>query len=392
MNAGSSPAMMSTPFHLRTARLCLTNDWTETNGWTKVNTYSDSEAEYWALHNSVGVHDLTGLCQYRISGVEAVRLLDYVLTGHVRAMADGTAHHVLWCDDNGLLVSDGLLYRLNAQEFRLFSRQSSFLWLADAAADFEAAVEDVSHTVAGLAIQGPDARALLRAVGLVDVDTLPPMGLLEGQIQKVPILVGRVSAGGELGYELFVDVDDALFLWDELLNQKAVAAVPVGEAAVSVTTIEAGHPRLGIDFLSAETAIRPRRAVSPFELCWGDRVHRNKSHFVGRRALEAKRLFAPRQVLCGITYDAEDALGHCPIVAKGQDVGATVSVVWSPRLARHIGFAWVLQSALKAPHELRIVGHHGAELKVDHLEVPLQIVDRRFFRSQNYLDTPVAVA
>ncbi len=391
MSSLLSPSVQPTPFHLRTARLCLSNQWETENGWTKPVFYSDPVEEYWALRNGVGVYDLTGLVHYRVTGADATAFLDYLTTSNIGAMADSTARYVLWCDDQGTVVGDGVLYRITRDHFRLFSWQNSYLWLADAISGFEAGVEDVSRGVAGLALQGPDARALLQAIGLADAAALRPLELCEVEHQKIPMTIGRVSGGGELGYEIFVDVNDALFLWDELMHHRTVMATPVGTTAHRNTIIEAGHPRIGTDFLSADAATRPHRAVTPFELGYEKRVDFNKPHFIGRQTLERKRSKTPHQVLAGISYGGAAPLPGCPILSQGTSVGATTSVIWSPMLSCHIGFAWILSSAV-SDKKLYIRGTVSDELKADPQEVPVEVVPRRFFRSAGYQETPVAVA
>ena len=390
MNA--SPSILPTPFHLRTARLSQDNQWQSENGWTKASYYTDYLEEYWALRNAVGVYDLTGLIHYRVTGADATAFLDYLTTTNINVMVDGTAQYVLWCDDEGAVVGDGVLYRLQHDQYRLFSWHRAYLWLADAAVGFDALVEDVSRSFAGLSIQGPDSRALLQAMGLPEAAALKPLHTCDVELHKTPVIVGRVSGGGELGYELFIDVNDALMLWDDVMHHRTVLASAVGVAAHRRVTIEAGHPRIGIDFLSAETATRPHRAVTPFELGYEKRVDFNKPHFIGRHKLEQKRAENPHQILCGIAHDGPAALSDCPIIADSVNVGATTSIVWSPILGRYVGFAWILTAAIGGKHALHIHGSASDELKVAQCEVPVEIVPRRFFRSPSYLETPVAVA
>lgn len=392
MSSNTSPTMLPTPFHLRTARLSLDNEWQSENGWTKASYYTDPLEEYWVLRNAVGVYDLTGLIHYRVAGPDATAFLDYVTTTNIGVMADGTAQYVLWCDDKGTVVGDGVLYRLQHDQYRLYSWQNVYLWLADASIGFDTNVEDLSRSFAGLAIQGPDSRSLLQAMGLAEAASLKPLHVCEIEHQKIPVLIGRVSGSGELGYELFVDVNDALFLWDEVMHHRTVMASAVGVAAHRRATVEAGHPRIGIDFLGAESTTRPHRAVTPFELGYEKRVDFNKPHFIGRQALERKRGETPHQTLCGIAHDGPAAFPDSPILSSGTNVGATTSVVWSPILGRHVGFAWILNSALTAKHALHVLGGVKDELKVDQLDIPVEIVPRRFFRSPSYLETPVAVA
>ncbi len=386
------PSLLPSPFHLRTARLCNTNAWVEENGWTKPAYFNDPQDEYWALRSSAGIYDLAGLIPYKVSGRDAAPLLDYVMTDNMTALAVGTARHCLWCDDQGHILGDGVVYRLSRDEFRIFTRQKTYLWLAEAAVGFEATVEDLSRSLCGLAVQGPEARDLLLGVGLSEAATLRPLDIAETELQKVPVLIGRVSCSAELGFEIFVEANDALFLWDELMHCRAVLPTAVGVDAMRTATIEAGHPRHGVDYLSPQSATRPHRAASPFDLGLGGRVDFNKPYFVGRNALEQKRSDVPHQSLVGISYAGPSAFTECPIHAGGKPVGATTNVVWSPKLAQYIGFAWILSSVQASHAPLSLQGHYVDELKVEAVDVPIHIVPRPFFTASTYLETPVATA
>ena len=392
MSQPSFPSLLPSPLHLRTARLCNTNAWVEENGWTKPAFYNDPQDEYWALRSGAGVYDLAGLIPYKVSGRDAAPLLDYVMTGNITGLAVATARHCLWCDDQGHILGDGVVYRLGRDEFRVFTRQRSYLWFADASLGFEATVEDMSRSLCGVAVQGPDARNLLMDLGITEAATLRPLDIAETELQKVPLLIGRVSCSAELGFELFVDTNDALFLWDELMHHRSVLATPVGAEAMRTVTIEAGHPRNGVDYLSSQSATRPHRAASPFDLGLGGRVDLNKPYFIGARALEQMSSGVPHQTLVGISYAGPGAFGDCPIHAGGKPVGATSSVVWSPKLAQYIGFAWVLSSAQSSNTALSLQGHYVDELKVEAVDVPIDIAPRPFFTTPSYLETPVATA
>ena len=392
MTQAAFPSLLPSPFHLRTARLCNTNAWVEENGWTKPAYFNNPQGEYWALRSGAGIYDLAGLIPYKVSGRDAAPLLDYVMTDNITGLAVATARHCLWCDDQGHILGDGVVYRLSRDEFRVFTRQASYLWFADASEGFDASVEDMSRSLCGVAVQGPDARQLLVGLGLSEAATLNPLDIAETELQKVPVLIGRVSCSSELGFELFVDANDALFLWDELMHHRTVLPTAIGVDAMRIATIEAGHPRNGVDYLSPQTTTRPHRAASPFDLGLGGRVDFNKPYFIGRRALEQKKSDGPHQTLVGISYAGPTAFSDCPIYAGGKPVGATSSVVWSPKLAQYIGFAWVLTSAQTSSTSLTLQGHYVDELKVEAVDVPIHIVPRPFFTTSTYLETPVASA
>ena len=392
MSQPGFPSLLPSPFHLRTARLCNTNAWTEENGWTKPAFFNDPQDEYWALRSGAGVYDLAGLVPYKVSGPEAAALLDYVMTDDMAGLPVATARHCLWCDDQGHVMGDGVVYRLTQDDFRIFTRQMSYLWFAEAAEGFEATVEDLSQNLCGLAVQGPDARSLLVDLGLAEVASLRPLEIADTELQKVPVLVGRVSCSAELGFELFVDTNDALFLWDEIMHHRNVLATAVGAEAMRTVTIEAGHPRNGVDYLSPQSATRPHRAASPFDLGFGGRVDFNKPYFVGCKALQKKRSEGAHQSLVGISYAGPSAFNECLIHAGGKPVGATTCVVWSPKLAQYVGFAWILSSAQTSHAALSLRGHYVDELKVEAVDVPIDIVPRPFFKTSTYLETPVATA
>jgi len=368
-----------TPFHLRMAALCRTNDWCSTGRFTTVNVYDDVRSEYWALRSNVAVTDLTALYKYEITGSEAVHYLDRLVT---RSVVDLPIHRIIhtpFCKDSGWVIGDALVSRLGETEYRLTTRASVFRWLQDSAFGIEAAINDRSEALSCLAIRGPKSASVLESAGIRDLDLLPPMTITTQKISGLPVDVCRVNMAGGPGYELFFSPDDALVMWDALFDAGARYAVrAVGHAATECARIENGCPLEGVDFAGGLHAQDLSRCVNPFDLGWSAFVDFQKTNFVGRRALERAAGLPPKQKLVGLSADTTEDIGRKPVFQDGAVVGATTSSVWSPTLCRSIAMAWMITPALESGKSSYIKADCSSEIRVDPKSIPVSVAKRQF--------------
>ena len=222
-------------------------------------------------------------------------------------------------------------------------------------------IEDVSDAVAGLALQGPKSRAVLEAATGEDWSDLRYFHGRPVRIGDVELHVTRTGYTGDLGYELWVDVDRAVELWDGLFAAgEAFGIRPAGIRALDVARLEAGLILIEVEYTSARHAVIPEQEYSPFELGLGRLVDLGKGEFVGRGALLAERKAGgPERRLVGVEIDwtgiealfaAQDlppeasplvSREHIPVFAGGQQVGRLTSHAWGPTLKKMIGLASV---------------------------------------------------
>ena len=160
--------LKKTPFHSRTAPLCVSHAWRRWAGYVVASSYELShEREYHSIRSSAALLDISPLYKYLIKGKDAARLLDRVVTRDVHAMKIGQVAYTTWCDATGKVLDDGTVARLGEEEFRMTSADPNLRWLQDNALGLQADITDVSESIAALSLQGPASRAILSELGTV---------------------------------------------------------------------------------------------------------------------------------------------------------------------------------------------------------------------------------
>ncbi|MDA1081649.1 MAG: aminomethyltransferase family protein [Gemmatimonadetes bacterium] len=373
--------LKQTPFHARTAPLCLGQNWRRWAGHFAASSYDlVHEREYHAIRNSAALLDVSPLYKYIVSGPDAARLLDRVVTRDVMAMAPGRVAYTTWCDSAGKVIDDGTVARLDDERFRLTSADPSFRWLHENAHSLRVAIEDVSDSTAALALQGPLARTILEHLIERPLADLGYFRLTTATARGVPVTISRTGFTGDLGYEIFVDAAHALPVWDALIDAGTPYRItPTGMLALDLARIEAGLMLADVDYVSAHKALIPAQTSSPYELNLGWTVKLNKDFFVGRDALAAENESGTAWRFVGINveweplerlYAAVNLPPRLPTVAwrtsvplyRGADqVGYATSGCWSPLLKQYIALAHLPadHASVGTPVEMEVtVEHH----------------------------------
>ena len=360
--------LRGTPFHSRTSVLCEAQNWRRWSGYLVAGSYElTHEREYWAIRSAAALFDVSPLFKYDITGPDAARLLDRVLTRDVTQLKTGQVMYTPWCDEGGKVIDDGTLWRLDDRAFRLTSADPSIRWLGKNAFGLDVKIEDVSDSIATLSLQGPLSREILKQALDADLDGLRYFRLTSGALRGIPVTITRTGYTGDLGYEMWVDAQHAEALWDTLIEVGGPYQItPAGMLALDVARIEAGLLLIEVDYVSAHRAIVESRKSSPYELGLGWTVSPDKAPFVGQKALRAEKQRGPAWQLVGIEvdwdslerlYTAEGLPPQLPAVAwrasvpiysNGRQVGYATSGCWSPLLKKYIALAH-LESAHAIP-------------------------------------------
>jgi aminomethyltransferase len=361
-----------TPFHSRTAPLCQAQNWRRWGGHLVVSSYELlHDREYWAIRNSAALIDVSPLYKYRISGPDALRLLNRIVTRDLSKIVVGQVAYTPWCDERGKVIDDGTIARLDDQVFRLTSAEPNYRWLHDNAAGLKVTIEDVSGNTASLALQGPRSREILKVVSSgADLDTLKYYRLVRADIGGCPVEISRTGYTGDLGYEIWLEAKHAESIWDALVNKgNGYGLTPAGIWALDVARIEAGLIMLDVDYVSARKANIEAQKSSPFEIGLGWAVNLDKPNFIGRKALleEKERGSTWQFVGVEVEWDSLERLYNevglppqlptiafrtsVPLFATGRQVGYASSGCWSPILKKYIALAHV-ESAHAKPGAL----------------------------------------
>ncbi|MGQ0545060.1 MAG: aminomethyltransferase family protein [Betaproteobacteria bacterium] len=346
-----------TPFHERTAALCVSHAWRRWAGYLAASCYELShEREYHAIRAAAALFDVSPLYKYAVRGPDAARLLDRVTTRDVSRSQIGQVLYTGWCDGAGKLLDDGTVARLGEELFRMTSADPNLRWLQDNASGLEVEIEDVSEATGALSLQGPNSRSILEALG-----ELPPLKyfrLAETRLRGIPVGISRTGYTGDLGYEIWVAKENSIALWDALMEAgRAYGIMPAGMLALDVARIEAGLMLLDVDYVPARKALIASQTSSPYELDLGWTVDLRKEAFIGREALAAEAERGPEWRFVGVEIDwdsleslyAEWGLAtrvpqapwrtSVPLYAGGEQAGYATSGGWSPLLKKYIALA-----------------------------------------------------
>jgi aminomethyltransferase len=339
--------------------------WRRWAGYQMASAYDPHpDREYAAIRNSAALIDVSALYKYIITGPDAARLLDRMVTRDVMKCKVGQVLYTPWCDAQGKVIDDGTISRLDEGTYRLTSADSSLRWLGLNAVGLDVDIRDVSEQTGALALQGPLSRDILRQLAPADFDKLTYFRLVRTTIAGKPVTISRTGYTGDLGYELWIEREDAVQVWDALIAAGTpYGIVPCGIWAMDVARIEAGLIMLDVDYFSSHHAAIEDQKSSPYEINLGWTVSEKKGPFNGRRALRAEKARGPAWGFVGLTIDwnnfeaAYAARGlppqitsiawraSAPVLRSGKQVGYATSGCWSPLLKQSLALAHI-----QAPH------------------------------------------
>ena len=394
------------PFHSRTAPLCVSYRWKDWAGYCAVCRFDTTlDREYFAFRHSAGLIDVTPLFKYEVRGVDAAAVLSRMTVRDISRLKVGRVTYCCWCDDAGKVVDDGTVSRLGEDHFRITAAEPTYRWLDNLARGCDATVEDSSGRLAALALQGPTSRAILGECCDADLDRLRFFGVARAKLDGLDVWVSRTGYTGDLGYEIWVDSSCAEPLWDALMSAGArFDLAPAGLDALDVARIEAGFIMLGVDYYSTTDVVLESRKSSPFEIGLGWTVELDRGTFVGQEALRLEKERGSAWQLVGLElswealenlYDSyglppslppEASREALPIFSSGRQIGRVTSHTWSPTLKKSIALA-----SVRTPF-----ANLGTKLEVEHTveferrKVTAKVVKIPFFNPERKTKTMTA--
>jgi len=396
---------IGTAFHERTFRLCESLNYREWSGYYAVGVYEmHHEHEYNAIRNSAALIDVTPLFKYFISGKDATKFVNRVITRDINKVAVGQVIYCCWCDEDGKVIDDGTISRLTEDTYRWTAADPSMRWFRQNALGLDVEIEDISDRVAALALQGPTSGRLLQHCADADITNLKYFRLTHGQIAGVKVDISRTGYTGDLGYEIWIPWEQAAQVWDALMEAGGQFDIhPAGMLALDVARIEAGLILIEVDYFSSKKALIEAQKYSPYEIGLGRLVDLKKEHFIGRSALAKENERGPKRLLTGIDINWDDverqfeAVGLAPQVPSaasrtavpvfrgGMQVGKATSTTWSPTLKKMIGLASVSREHAAPGTELQM------ELTVEAVRQKVRATARElpFFNPPRKTATPI---
>ncbi len=397
---------VGTAFHERTFQLCESLSYREWSGYYAVSSYEPHhEHEYNAIRNAAALIDISPLFKYRVSGKDATRLVDRIITRDIRKVSVGQVIYTPWCDEHGKVIDDGTVSRLEENIYRWTAADPSLRWFTQNATGMDVHIEDISESVAALALQGPTSGRLLKSlVKDADIENLKYFRVTTGTIAGVPVEISRTGYTGDLGYEIWVAANQAVKVWDLLMDAgRAFDIHPAGMLALDVARIEAGLLLIEVDFNSSKKALIDEQKYSPFEMGLGRLVHLNKNRFIGQAALIAEQKLGSAREIVGLEIDWPEVEARyenvglppsvsaiasrvaVPVFKDKIQVGKATSSTWSPTLKKMIALATIRRESANLGTQLQF------EITVEAKRHPVRatVVKTPFFNPKRKTATPV---
>ena len=387
---------IGTAFHERTLALCESLNYREWSGFYAVSAYeTHPEHEYNAIRNAVALIDVSPLYKYLVTGKDATRLVNRVISRDINRVKIDQVIYCCWCDEQGKVIDDGTITRLGETTYRWTAAEPTLRWIHQNATGLQVEISDVSEDIAALAVQGPLSASLLKQVADAEIASLKYFGVTHGHIAGVSVDISRTGYTGDLGYEIWMPWKQAVQVWDTITEAgKAFDLHPAGMLALDIVRIEAGLILLDVDYTGSKKALIESQKYSPGEIGLGRLVHLEKENFVGRRALAAeKQRGGPARRLVGleIAWNGVEKLFEAaglpsqaqstasripvPVYANGKQVGRATSTTWSPTLKKMVALA-----SVAAEHST-----NGANLELEFTveavrhRTPVQVTPMPFF-------------
>ncbi|MFJ8472809.1 glycine cleavage system aminomethyltransferase GcvT [Kitasatospora sp. NPDC094011] len=324
---------------------------TDFAGWDMPLRYGSEREEHLAVRTKAGLFDLSHMGEITVTGPQAGEMLDHALVGFVSALGELRARYTMICAEDGGILDDLIVYRLREDAFLVVANASNAQLVLDEliarAKGFDAVVTDDRDTYALIAVQGPEATAILAETTDADLPGLKYYAILPATVAGQDVLLARTGYTGEDGFEIFCAPAAAESVWQALTAAgEGRGLVPCGLSCRDTLRLEAGMPLYGHE-LSTD--------LTPFDAGLG-RVVRfdkttNEGAFVGRKALEQAAAAAESlraqggapQVLVGLVSEGKRVprAEYTVVSTEGAPIGRITSGAPSPTLGKPIAMAYV---------------------------------------------------
>ncbi len=322
----------------------------EFSGWEMPVQYKGILDEHRAVRNAAGLFDIDHMGQVRVTGSDALKFLNHLLTANFSAMEINTAKYAVMCYADGTCVDDTFVYRLQNEWMVVVNagnRDKDNSWMNAQADGFDVTLKDVSEEFYMLAFQGPKAEEVLQKLESFDLKDLKYHAAREFSIHGERGILARTGYTGEDGFELFIPNAHGKHVWDAILDAgKDDGVLPIGLGARDSLRFEAKFALYGHE-IDANT--------TPIEAALGWACDLNKD-FIGRDVLLKQKLEGTSKKLVGFEMlERGIARGGYEIASNGNVVGVVTSGMPAPTLEKNIGLGYVPPELAKVGTEFDVI-------------------------------------
>ena len=300
--------------------------------------YSSVNEEHLHVRNNVGVFDVSHMGEIEISGSNSFNLVQYLCSNDISKLKIGKAQYNCLTNDNGGIIDDLIVYRVESEKYLLIVNASNILkdceWINKQNIKFNSLVVNLSDKLSLLAVQGPKAQALCQKFTSEDLSLLPNYSFIISSFAGIEnIIISKTGYTGSGGFELYIPNKNAIDIWDALFNCKGFDLKPIGLAARDTLRIEMGYCLYGND-IDEETS--PEEA----NLRWITKVD---TSFIGHEIIDKQIKKGSKRKLIGFKLIEKSIprSGYEVFDINSKLIGKVTSGTFSPVLKKGIGLAYL---------------------------------------------------
>jgi len=325
--------------------------------------------EHETVRERAGLFDVSHMGEVLVKGKDAEKFVNYLLTNDVKTLKNGDVIYSFMCYPNGGVVDDLLAYKFSEDYYYLVvnasNKEKDFKWMLDNKGNFEITIEDISDSVAQLALQGPKAQEVLQKLTQLNLSEIGFFQFKDDiDICNKKVLISRTGYTGEDGFEIYAKPEDVVVLWREILKAGENEGVePIGLGARDTLRFEATLPLYGNEM---------DETITPLEMGFGFFVKLNKENFIGKNVLIKQKENGVTRKLVGYELIDRGIGRHGYIVIKdNEEIGHVTTGYMSPTLNKTIGFALIDAKYAALGTEIFI--------KVRNKELKAMVVNKKFY-------------
>lgn len=290
--------------------------------------------EHMAVRQQAGLFDVSHMGEIMCTGKQALENLNMILTNDFTDMEDGQARYSVMCNEHGGCVDDLIVYKVADEKYFIVvnasNKDKDYAWMCDHCFG-EAKFEDISSKVGQIALQGPKSKEIISK--LAAAESIPEKyyyAVFDAEVAGMKCCVSQTGYTGEFGYEIYMAAEDAVKMWNALLEAgKEEGLIPCGLGARDTLRMEAAMPLYGHEM---------NDDINPIETGLGFAVKRKKDAFIGKEFLPLKADLTRKRV--GLQVDGRGIIREeMEVFADGKKIGFTTSGTKAPFIDKAVGMA-----------------------------------------------------
>lgn len=330
--------------------------------------YAGITEEHNAVRRNVGVFDVSHMGEVRVKGPDAYKYVSHIFVNDVTGAPDGQIFYGMMCYENGGVVDDLLVYKVNDNEYFLVINASNIdkdvAWIMKNAEGFDVEITDESPIYGEVAVQGPEAEETVEKVLGIPVKDIPFYNFKTFPIDGEEVIVSRTGYTGEDGFEIYGSHDYIRRVWDKLMD---AGVQPCGLGCRDTLRFEVGLPLYG-DELADD--------ITPLEASLSMFVKLDKPEFIGKEALAAQKAEGVKRRIVGIELEGNAIPRHgYPVEVNGEKVGEITTGYRSISTGKSVAMAMIDKPYDKMGTEV--------EVRIRKKTFPAKVVKKRFYE-KNY--------